>query len=75
MNYRNVGKRFVNEANKAEMPPYWVWDMNLSCTRFFRPLEVICKFSVFNLMNEKYEIIRDYPLPPREWRLGLTLTY
>jgi outer membrane cobalamin receptor len=75
LNYRNLGKRFVNEANRAEMPPYRVWDINLSCTRFFRPLEVICKFSVFNLMNEKYEIIRDYPLPPREWRLGLTLTY
>lgn len=75
LRYRNVGKRFVTEANTVEMPPYLVLDLNISLALHVGALESIWKFSVFNLTNEKYEIIRDYPLPGREWRLGLSLIY
>ena len=74
VNFRDVGERFVNEANTKEMPPYQVWDANLTWNRKISGFDLGLKFSVFNLADEKYEIIRDMPLPPREWRLGLSLT-
>lgn len=75
LNYRNVGKRFVNDANCAERPPYQVLDLNLSRLLPIGSIESTWKFSLYNLTNEIYEIIRNYPLPGREWRLGLSLTY
>lgn len=75
LRYREVGKRFVTEANTKEMPAYHVLDLNLSWAWQVRSIELTWKFSVFNLTNEKYEIIRDMPLPPRELRLGLSLKY
>ena len=75
LNYRNVGKRYVTEANTVEMPPYQVLDLNLSLITDFNIIDITWKFSVYNLSNEHYEIIRDYPLPLREWRFGVSLTY
>ena len=75
LNYRNVGKRYVTEANTVEMPPYQVLDLNLSLITDFDIIDITWKFSVYNLSNENYEIIRDYPLPLREWRFGVSLTY
>jgi outer membrane cobalamin receptor len=75
VNFRDVGARFITEANTKEMPAYQVWDANLAWSWKISGLELGWKFSVFNLADEKYEIIRDMPLPPREWRVGLSVTY
>ena len=72
--YRHVGKRFVNEANTVSMPAYQTVDADLSWTLAFRRLVITWKCSVYNLFNEKYEILRDMPLPLREWRAGLEFT-
>lgn len=73
LNYREVGARFITEANTKEMPPYAAWDANLVWNRKISGLELRWKFSIFNLTDEKYEIIRDMPLPPREWRFGVNV--
>jgi len=75
INYRDVGERFITEANTKAMPAYQVWDTNFTWNRNIGRLELTGKFSIFNLANKKYEIIRDMPLPPREWRVGLSVTY
>lgn len=75
INYRDVGERFITEANTKAMPAYQVWDANFGWNRKIGRLEFAWKFSVFNLADEKYEIIRDMPLPPREWRVGISVTY
>lgn len=75
LHYRNVGERFTNEANTVVMPPYQVWDANLSWIFRFHALEFTWKLSLFNALNEDYEIIRDMPLPLREWRLGISIKY
>jgi iron complex outermembrane receptor protein len=71
MRYRYVGKRFTNEANTVEMPPYRVVDLDMSWKQHIRTMELTWTCSVLNVLNEAYEIIRDMPLPGREWRLGL----
>ena len=73
--YRQVGQRFLNEANTKEMPAYHVWDFSCAWSLPVGSFEFLWKFSVFNLTNERYEIIRDMPLPLREFRVGLHLSY
>ena len=71
--YRRVGKRFITEANTVEMPAYEVVDLDLAWTIDIGPIELVWKGSVINLLNASYEIIRDMPMPGREWRLGLAM--
>ena len=73
--YRAVGKRYVTEANTIEMPPYKLIDANLSWEIKFNKVKFLSKLSVTNITNEKYQIIRNYPLPLREWRMGISIFY
>ncbi len=73
--YRSVGKRYVTEANTVEMPPYKVFDGTLSWQVNFSDIQFLMKLSSTNITNENYQIIRNYPLPMREWRFGITISY
>ncbi|MBN1351613.1 TonB-dependent receptor [candidate division KSB1 bacterium] len=73
--YRNVGERYINEANTKALPAYSVWDVNLNWTRRVAAIELAMKLSCFNAGDERYTIVRDMPLPGREWRAGLNIAY
>ena len=75
INYRFVGKRFVTVANTVELSPYNVLDIVLLQNIVFENFNTTIKLSANNIFNEKYEIVLGYPIPGREFRLGLTLTY
>jgi len=75
VNYRLVGKRFVTEANTIEMPSYKVVDANLAWSIEIAKINLLWKLSATNITNENYQIIRNYPLPLREWRLGFSISY
>lgn len=73
LNYRYAGKRYVTESNTIAIPGYQVLDGHLSQQLRFYSLELLLKFSVFNLTDQRYEILEDMPLPPREWRVGIAM--
>jgi len=75
INYRFVGQRFVTIANTVRLPSYQVVDLTLLQNIKFGGLKISLVFSINNLTNEFYEIIREYPIPGREFRLGITLLY
>lgn len=75
INYRLVGNRFVTEANTIEMPSYKVVDANLAWSVEVAKINLLWKFSATNITNGNYQIIRNYPLPLREWRLGFSISY
>ncbi len=75
INYRFVGKRFVTVANTVELPYYNVIDLALLQKIDVWKLNTIIKFSINNLANEDYQIVNGYPIPGRELRLGIILTY
>ena len=75
INYRIVGKRFVTVANTVQLSPYNVMDLTMLQNISIGKLEATFKFSINNLTNEFYEIINNYPIPGREYRLGITFTY
>ena len=73
--YRYGGKRFVNEANTQSLSPYQVWDVDLGYTCNLAAIDIKIKGSLYNLTDTRYTIIRDMPLPGREWRLGMDITF
>jgi outer membrane receptor protein involved in Fe transport len=40
-----------------------------------RYLKYQIQAAVYNVLNEEYQLIRDMPLPGREWRIGLSVSY
>jgi outer membrane cobalamin receptor len=75
IHYRLFGKRFVTVANTVELAPYNVLDVSFQQTLNIGKINSSLIFTINNLTNEQYELARNYPMPGREFRLGLTLTY
>ncbi|MDZ7724342.1 MAG: TonB-dependent receptor [candidate division KSB1 bacterium] len=71
LNARVVGERFLNQANTKHLPGYTVVDFTTSYTLHIRHADLTLQLQINNLLDERYQIIRDMPMPPREWRLGL----
>lgn len=69
--YRFVGVRYITEANTKALPAYNVLDSTLMYTLDLFGLNTTLKLSTLNLSNEVYHIVRDMPLPGREWRCGV----
>ncbi len=75
LNYRFVGKRYVTVANTVELAPYNLFDLSLQQNINLLSIKTTLSFTINNITNEQYELVRNYPMPGREFRLGLTLTY
>ena len=73
--YRNISSRFINQANTKKMPAYDVLDCRLHYKFNYRKLKGKLSIAILNALNEKYQIIRNMPLPPREWRIGMNFSY
>ncbi len=69
--YRDVGERFINEANTKKMPSYQIMDVNFSWTQSIKTVELVWKMTVINVLDREYKIFRDMPMPKREWRAGI----
>ncbi|MFQ5437157.1 MAG: TonB-dependent receptor domain-containing protein, partial [Anaerolineae bacterium] len=77
LNYhrRLVGKRFVTPSNTVSRPGYAVDDVTILARHEFHKFKVNLKLSIFNLFDEKYEIVERAPLPGQHWRAELEVSY
>ena len=77
LNYhkRLVGERFVTASNTVRLPSYTVDDLTMLIKQNFNKLHLNVKLSMFNLLDEEYEMVERAPLPGRHWRAGLELVY
>lgn len=73
--YRYVGDRFITEANTKSMPSYVVVDWTMSWNITVGKIELGLEGAIYNLLNAEYQLVRDMPLPGREWRIGLRVSY
>ncbi|MDR2121010.1 MAG: TonB-dependent receptor plug domain-containing protein [Tannerella sp.] len=68
-----VGERYHNSSNIRENheQPWYTHDLTLGKTFLYRNLK--CKFSaeVNNLLNQYYDVVRNYPMPGRNYKLIL----
>jgi iron complex outermembrane receptor protein len=70
---RLISRRFVTADESQALPPYGVFDARLRYTRDVGGVRATLGLSVENLTDDRYQIIRLYPMPPRNASLRLTL--
>ncbi len=70
-----VSKRFTDEANTKSLSPYSLVSGNLSFNYKTNYGNYLVKFEMNNMLDKVYQIINDYPMPMRNYRIMLGLEY
>lgn len=68
-----VGRRWDNSSNIAEnrVQPWYTTDLTLSWPLRVKDSEFRLSLEINNLFNQQYEVIRNYPMPGRNFKLIL----
>ncbi len=72
-----VGYRYqLGENIMANLlPPYMVSDISLRLQETLWGVDVAVKADANNVFNEQYEVIRSFPMPGRNFRLSVSVSY
>jgi outer membrane cobalamin receptor len=70
-----VGERFYTSDNTVSLSPYAVTNVSASVRVNAGSFEILPKASVDDLFNREYQVIPEYPLPGRTYRLGLSFQF
>lgn len=70
-----VGMRYDNSANIVEnkVQPWYTHDISASYGFNYRKIKYNISLEVNNLFNQQYEVIRNYPMPGRNFKVILKL--
>jgi len=70
-----VGERWDNSSNIPQnyVQPWYTHDMSLSWTQPMQTCTLKLTVEINNLLNQQYEVIRNYPMPGRNYRVTLRL--
>ncbi len=70
-----VGERWHNSSNIPSNyeQPWYTHDMTLAYTLPLRRCSLRFMAELNNIFDQQYEVILNYPMPGRNWRLGVTL--
>ena len=68
-----VGERWDNSSNIPEnyVQPWYTHDLSLTYSLPLRSHRASATLEVNNLLNQQYEVIRNYPMPGRNFKLLL----
>jgi hypothetical protein len=69
--WQAVSRSFVTPSNTKSVPGHGVIDVT---AEHWLSERIIASLAVLNLADVEAVDVRDYPLPGREWRLGLRLS-
>jgi outer membrane cobalamin receptor len=70
-----IGKRYSDPNNQNLMPAYSVLNGNLLLKVPVSWGKLSAKLEVNNISDEDYQVIYDYPMPPRNYKLTLGFEY
>ncbi len=70
-----VGERYHNSANIAanHEQPWYTHDMNIVKNFHLNEKEVKLSLEVNNIFSQDYEVVLNYPMPKRNFKLSMTL--
>ena len=74
-NYRRVSKRYILGDNSVSLPEYDLLNGNASFSLPLANFVVAARIQVLNLLDKSIYAYDGYPLPGREVRIGLGVTY
>ncbi|MBC8052322.1 MAG: TonB-dependent receptor [Sphingobacteriaceae bacterium] len=76
-NFLYTGERYGLRPNNNDgyMEPWYTHDISAGYKSTYKQLS--CKFlaEVNNLLNQSYDVVRNYPMPGRSYRITLTINY
>ncbi|NIV91986.1 TonB-dependent receptor [candidate division KSB1 bacterium] len=70
-----VSKRFPNVAGTNAIPGYALTDINFSTRMEVGKFKLAPKFVITNLFAEDYQVVSNFPMPGREFRISLVTNY
>ena len=72
-----VGERYDNSSNiRANyVQPWYTHDLSAGYTWRINATKMKVKVEVNNLFNQQYEVIRNYPMPGRNYKLTLSVEF
>ncbi len=73
--YGFVGYRYVTEDNTSTLPSFATLRCGCALTFAAGPVDVMLRLDVQNVLNEAYEVMPGYPMPPRSFRCVLAVDY
>jgi iron complex outermembrane receptor protein len=68
---RWVSTRYVTVDASQGLDPYVVLDARMATSVDLASLDIECAVLLENVLNREYEVIRDYPMPPRRLTLQI----
>ncbi len=72
---RWVDRRFAKENNQKWYAAYRLDDLCLRGTVPYGQWQLQVEYKAYNVRDEDYTLITHYPMPPREWQIGASLSY
>lgn len=73
--YSFIGKRYSDFENVNRLPVIDLLDGNVYYTLNISKISLNVKFEINNILNEDYRILPGYPMPLRNYKFILSLTY
>ena len=70
-----AGKRYSNTSNSQEVAGYAIGNLVFSQSVSIKAYKAGFDFGLYNLWNKNYMIIQNYPMPGRNFRLGVRLMF
>jgi outer membrane cobalamin receptor len=70
-----VGERFYTADNAVSLEPFAVTSVSASARIDVDTFAILPKASVDNLFNREYQVVYQYPMPGRTYRLGVSLQF
>jgi outer membrane cobalamin receptor len=77
ISWQHISHRFTLPLNPAEsaLPAYGLLGANVSGRWAFGPMNLLFKVEGLNLLDGEYQVVRNYPMPGRMFRIGVDLHY
>ncbi len=72
---RRVDRRYAKEANTKFYDSYRLDDLRLVVRQTIGRWRFQTEYKVYNARGENYTLITHYPMPPRQWQAGMSVTY
>lgn len=68
-----IGSRYADELNRIKLDAILLFDANIAYRTYLMGYSLDLGLSLRNISNEKYQMVYDYPMPGRQWRIKVGL--
>ncbi|KEO74445.1 TonB-dependent receptor [Anditalea andensis] len=73
INLMYVGENFVTTDNTLSIPSYEILSAGMDYKWRFKKMSGTANFQIFNLLNTEYQVMRQRPMPGRNYQLNINI--